>query len=482
MEFRVLGVLEALDAGLPVSLGGPKQRSVLAMLLLDANRSVSTDRLVDGLWGDEPPQRAAATLQVYVSNLRKALEPDRSPRAEPTVLLTQAPGYVLAVDPEQVDLFRFERLVSVARSLASHGCVAGAAVLFREALALWREAPLADLANEPFAAFEVPRLEEARIGAIEDRIDAELALGRDVDVAELEGLVGRYPYRERFRRHLMVALYRSGRQVDALAVYQAARHVLVEELGIEPGRELREIEAAILVQDPELVPDQPAPLVAEDVALVLQAVNGIDPDPPRRRVDRRGGVRRSPSRGGGAAPGDRAGTERPPLVDGRGRRRDPGRAGTGPSRRRRHGARPAPAARAHRRGRRVPVQGPVAVRARGRRVVLRPRATRCGPPRDRRERPLYGCGRCFRQRQVVARASGSPRGPGRRRAPGQRAVAAPPRHSGCGSDARAGTRARSHLSRPVDGSRPRPVARRSRVVRRLRRAGDERRDRRRRAR
>ena len=129
MEFRVLGVLEALDAGLPVSLGGPKQRSVLAMLLLDANRSVSTDRLVDGLWGDEPPQRAAATLQVYVSNLRKALEPDRSPRAEPTVLLTQAPGYVLAVDPEQVDLFRFERLVSVARSLASHGCVAGAAVL-----------------------------------------------------------------------------------------------------------------------------------------------------------------------------------------------------------------------------------------------------------------------------------------------------------------------------------------------------------------
>ena len=279
MEFRVLGVLEALDAGLPVSLGGPKQRSVLAMLLLDANRSVSTDRLVDGLWGDEPPQRAAATLQVYVSNLRKALEPDRSPRAEPTVLLTQAPGYVLAVDPEQVDLFRFERLVSVARSLASHGCVAGAAVLFREALALWREAPLADLANEPFATFEVPRLEEARIGAIEDRIDAELALGRDVDVAELEGLVGRYPYRERLRRHLMVALYRSGRQVDALAVYQAARHVLVEELGIEPGRELREIEAAILVQDPELVPDQPAPLVAEDVALVLQAANGVDPDP-----------------------------------------------------------------------------------------------------------------------------------------------------------------------------------------------------------
>src|SRR5262245_7170201 len=177
MEYRVLGVLEALDDGLPISLGGPKQRSVLAMLLLDANRVVSTDRLVDGLWGDDPPVRAAATLQVYVSNLRKALEPDRSRGAEPSVLITQSPGYLFAVDPDQIDLFRFEQLVEVARSLAADGCAAGASVVFQEALALWREAPLADLAHEPFAGFEVPRLEEARTGAIEGRIDAALALG-----------------------------------------------------------------------------------------------------------------------------------------------------------------------------------------------------------------------------------------------------------------------------------------------------------------
>ena len=158
MEFRVLGVVEALEEGLRLSLGGPKQRSVLAMLLLEPNRSVSTERLVDGLWGDDPPQHPAATLQVYVSNLRKVLEPGRSPRAEPSVLLTQAPGYLLAVDPEQVDLFRFERLVGLARTLWSEGCAAGAAVLLRDALASWREAPLADLANEPWARFEVPRL------------------------------------------------------------------------------------------------------------------------------------------------------------------------------------------------------------------------------------------------------------------------------------------------------------------------------------
>jgi len=279
MEFRVLGVLEALEAGLPLSLGGPKQRSVLAMLLLEVNRSVSTDRLIEGLWGADPPQRAASTLQVYVSNLRKVLEPDRGPRAEPSVLLTQSPGYRLVVVPEQVDLFRFERMVRVARDLAADGCFAGAAVLFGEALALWRETPLADLANEPFATIDVPTLEEARIGATEDHIDAELALGRDVGVPELEVLVARYPYRERLRRQLMVALYRSGRQADALSAYQSARRVLVEELGIEPSRELREAETAILVHDRELDSDEPASLTADEVSRVLQAANGVVPDP-----------------------------------------------------------------------------------------------------------------------------------------------------------------------------------------------------------
>ena len=307
MEFRILGVLEALENGLPISLGGPKQRSVLAMLLLDANRSVSTDRLVDGLWGDDPPLRAAATLHVYVSNLRKVLEPDRSPRAEPSVLLTRPPGYLLAVDPAQIDLFRFEQLVGVARALRTDGCVAGAAVLFREALAVWRGAPLADLANEPFARFEVPRLEEARTGAIEDRIDVDLALGRDVELLpELEALVARNPYRERFRGQLMLALYRAGRQADALAVFQAARHVLVEELGLEPGRELRELEAAILVQEPALAPSSLSTIEADDVGSCAARRHRRRSRYRGRRRRRGGGSSLFPTRGGGAAAGDRS--------------------------------------------------------------------------------------------------------------------------------------------------------------------------------
>jgi DNA-binding SARP family transcriptional activator/WD40 repeat protein len=279
MEFRVLGVVEALEHGLPVSLGGPKQKSLLAMLLLDANHTVSTDRLVDGLWGDEPPQRAAATIHVYVSKLRKVVEPDRSPRAEPSVLLTQPPGYVLAIDPADVDLFRFESMVAVARGLLADGCAVGGAVLLREALALWREAPLADLADEPFARFEVARLEEARTGAVEDRIDAELALGRAVELLpELEALVARNPYRERLHRQLMLAQYRAGQQADALAAYQRARDALVDDLGLEPGGELREMESAILVQDPELAWNEPRPITAKEVARVLHAVTLTEPD------------------------------------------------------------------------------------------------------------------------------------------------------------------------------------------------------------
>src|SRR5262245_1582562 len=279
MEFRVLGVLEALEAGLPVSLGGPKQRSVLAMLLLDANRAVSTDRLVDGLWGEDPPLRAAATLQVYVSNLRKALEPDRSRRAEPSVLLTQAPGYLLAVDPDCIDLFRFEQLVDVARSLAVDGCAAGASVLFQEALAQWREAPLADLAGEEFAQFEIGRLEELRVGVLEDRIDADLALGRDVELLpELDGLVARHPYRERLRRQYILALYRASQQAEALAAFQAARRTLVDELGLEPSRDLRELEAAILVQDPDLDLIESTPMDRDAVRHVLTVCCRAEPD------------------------------------------------------------------------------------------------------------------------------------------------------------------------------------------------------------
>jgi DNA-binding SARP family transcriptional activator/WD40 repeat protein len=279
MEFRVLGAVEALEDGLRISLGGPKQRSLLAMLLLEPNRAVSTDRLVDGLWGDDPPHRPAATLQVYVSNLRKILEPDRSPRAEPSVLVTQPPGYLLVVDPEQIDLFRFERLVALARSLWLEHRVPGAAVVFRAALSCWRESPFADLASEPWARFEVPRLEEARTGALEDLVEAELALGRDVELLpELEALVARNPFRERFRRQLMLALYRAGRQADALAAYQDARETLVDELGLEPSRELREMEAAILVHEPELAPAVLPPIDADDVVYVLAAIDGAAPD------------------------------------------------------------------------------------------------------------------------------------------------------------------------------------------------------------
>jgi DNA-binding SARP family transcriptional activator/WD40 repeat protein len=216
---------------------------------------------------------------VYISKLRKILEPDRSPRAEPSVLLTQAPGYRLAVQPEQVDLFRFEAMAGVARELRRDECVVGTAVVLHEALALWRGPPMADLATEPFARFEVARLEEMRTGAIEDRIEADLALGLAAELLpELDALVARNPYRERLRRQLMVALYRAGLQADAIAAYQAARTALVDDLGLEPGRELRETESAILVHDPDLVVAPIAPITAEQVATVLRAVTRTEPD------------------------------------------------------------------------------------------------------------------------------------------------------------------------------------------------------------
>jgi WD40 repeat protein/DNA-binding SARP family transcriptional activator len=194
------------------------------------------------------------------------------------VLRHRPPGYELTVDPARVDLFRFEHLVTTARQLAAAGCVAGAASLLREALGLWREAPLADLADEPFARFEIPRLEEARTSALEERVAADLALGLHGElVAEVEALVARHPYRERLRALLMLALYRAGRQADALAAYQDARDALIEGLGLEPGRELRELEAAILVQDASLTPEAIPPITADQVAQVLTAVDGEAP-------------------------------------------------------------------------------------------------------------------------------------------------------------------------------------------------------------
>jgi DNA-binding SARP family transcriptional activator/tetratricopeptide (TPR) repeat protein len=252
MEFRILGPLEVVDGGAPVILGARKQRALLAILVLHRNEVVSTERLVDELWGDAPPKTARKTLQLHVSHLRRSL-----PSA---VLETQPPGYVLRVEPEELDLGRFERLVEQARTETP----AAAAGLLREALALWRGPPLGDLEYEPFARGEIARLEELRLTALEDRIDAEHALGRHADsVGELESLVLAHPLRERMRGQLMLALYRSGRQVEALETYREGRGALVAELGIEPGRELRELEQAIIQQQPSL---EPVEVAAPDIA------------------------------------------------------------------------------------------------------------------------------------------------------------------------------------------------------------------------
>ena len=233
-----------------VSVGTPQQRALLALLALNANEVVSRDRIIDELWGADPPASAPKLVQTYVSRLRKALE------AEPTrggeVLVTQAPGYRLRVGPDQLDFRNFERLAEEARVAVSGGRPGEAAEQFREALALWRGPALADFTFEHFAEAEIGRLEELRLSVLEDRIQADLALGRGDLAGELEALIARHPLRERLRELLMLALYRSGRQSEALDVYRETRRKLVEEVGIEPGPALRRLERAILAQDPAL--------------------------------------------------------------------------------------------------------------------------------------------------------------------------------------------------------------------------------------
>ena len=245
MEFRILGPLEVWDAGREVSLGGPKPRALLAGLLLHPNEVVSADRLIDELWGEDFPEDAAAALRVNVSRLRKALAQD--------VLTTRSPGYVIRVEPDELDLHRFERLVDEGRDLLARGLAADASQRLRDALSLWRGQPLADFAYESFAQAAIARLEEIRLSAVELRIDADLVLGRhDELVGELEALIADHPLRERLRAYLMTALYRSGRQAEALGAYQNARRALVDELGIEPSPALQELERAILRQDRSL--------------------------------------------------------------------------------------------------------------------------------------------------------------------------------------------------------------------------------------
>jgi DNA-binding SARP family transcriptional activator/DNA-binding beta-propeller fold protein YncE len=250
--FRILGPLSVLDGDREVVLGGVKQRSLLALLVVSRNEAVSLDRLIDLLWGERPPDTAAKTIQVYISRLRRALGDGR--------IETRGHGYSVIVADGELDLDRFQSLVGRAQEEPP----AAAAPMLREALSLYRGEPLQDLAYERWAAGEVERLSELRLGALEQLIDAQLEVGRHTyAVAELEAHVREHPLRERLRGQLMLALYRSGRQADALEVYRQGRALLDETLGLEPGPELRQLEQRILQHDESLAP--PAPPLSDRV-------------------------------------------------------------------------------------------------------------------------------------------------------------------------------------------------------------------------
>jgi YVTN family beta-propeller protein len=276
MRFHVLGPLEVEADDGPVVLGGPKERLLLALLLTRPNQVVSVDALVRGLWGEQPPPTAAKTLQSHVKRLRRALEPERARGIAGEVLITRPPGYLLRVGPGTLDTMRFEELTAKARRALADGGARAAGSMLREALGLWRGQAFEEFADSDVTAAEADRLAELRLGAVEDRIEADLRLGRHRElVAELEGLVREQPLRERLWAQLMLALYRSGRQADALLAYQRARSVLVEELGIDPGAELRQVHAAILAQAPGL--DLPAPAEASPTRALPEALKPTGP-------------------------------------------------------------------------------------------------------------------------------------------------------------------------------------------------------------
>src|SRR5215216_5381410 len=244
MDFRILGPLEvADDDDRTLVIGAGRQRQLLAVLLLHANEFVASDRLIDRLWGERRPETAAKALQGYISQLRKTLGSE--------VLLTRPGGYVLQVAPGELDAQRFEQLVEQARDAEPRD----AAETLRDALGLWRGPALADFAYDDFARSEIERLEERRLAVLEQRIDADLALGRHTAlVGELAALVAQEPLSERPRAQLMLALYRSGRQAEALEVYQQARRTFREDLGLEPSEEMQQLQRAILAHDPALGP------------------------------------------------------------------------------------------------------------------------------------------------------------------------------------------------------------------------------------
>jgi DNA-binding SARP family transcriptional activator/sugar lactone lactonase YvrE len=255
LGFRVLGPFEVSEGGRPLDVGAGKQRALLALLLLRAGEVVSTDGLIDALWGERPPPSAPNSIHIYVSRLRRALGNGR--------LETRGHGYVLRLEAEELDLGRFERLLVEGRELLASGDATRAAETLRAALALWRGPPLSDFASEEFAQGDIARLEELRLSALEERIEADLGVGRHRKlVPELDSLVREHPLRERLRAQLMLALYGSGRQAEALETYQQARRTMREELGLEPGRTLQVLERAILRQDADLDPPERASRVA----------------------------------------------------------------------------------------------------------------------------------------------------------------------------------------------------------------------------
>jgi predicted ATPase/DNA-binding SARP family transcriptional activator len=270
MEYRILGPLELVDGGRPVTLNARKQRALLLCLLLRANEAVSTDSLIDALWGEAAPSSAAKLVQVYVSQLRRSLGDG--------AIETRPPGYLIRVAPEQLDAARFERLLAEGREAMAAADATLAASLFRRALALWRGRALEAIDDADFAAAEAGRLEELRLACLEERLGADLALGRHAEVlAELTALVAEHPLRERMRGQLMLALYRCGRQADALEAYRDVARALRDELGLDPGVELRELECAILNQAAWL-----------DAPVATRAANVPIPAPSSPLVGRRG--------------------------------------------------------------------------------------------------------------------------------------------------------------------------------------------------
>ena len=253
-DFGLLGPLTVRRDGLAVEVAAGRQRALLAALLLNAGRVIPADELIEVLWDAAPPVAARASLHNYVMRLRRALGDDGHRQ-----ISTCPRGYMISVEPDGLDVDRFKALAGAARTAARAGSWETAAARLRDALSLWRGQPLADVGSETLALREVPRLEEMRLQALEARIGADLHLGRHTEViTELWHLVARHPLREHLHSQLMLALYRDGRRAEALAAYKHARHVLVEELGAEPGTTLRELHQRILAADATLASPDPS--------------------------------------------------------------------------------------------------------------------------------------------------------------------------------------------------------------------------------